>query len=69
MNTHKAQGRPALATWQEVQEGELIATWTWDGRYWETAPDADRTGAKRTMAQMAECLIATGSCLLPAPLP
>jgi hypothetical protein len=46
----------------EVQDGEVIAEWCWDGRVWRMAE-----GPRRTMAEMADCLLVTESHLEPAP--
>jgi hypothetical protein len=66
--------KPTVATnergvllWNEVQEGEVIATWTWDGTLWETVPEEGTLGAQRTMTEMAECLLVTRSSIEPMP--
>jgi hypothetical protein len=61
-----ATNERGVLLWNEVQEGEVIATWTWDGTQWETVPEEGTLGAQRTMTDMAECLLVTGSWLQPA---
>jgi hypothetical protein len=55
--------RTERVPFHEVQDGEVIATWSWDGRIWSMAE-----GPRRTMAEMAACLLVTGSHLEAAPM-
>lgn len=66
MEATVARNEQGVQLWNEVQEGELIVTWTWDGEQWDIVPEAGTIGARRTMTVMAECLLVTGSCLEPA---